>query len=148
MAREQDPTKTIAQECIGVRIRILNRVITRIYDDVLREHGITLAQLNILTATSLHGPLQPSRLVRILSIEKSTLSRNLRLMETNGWVRTRPGTGNTQNVQVTAAGRRLLRDAKPAWDDAQARTEELMGSRAVGALANVVSRISQDGESR
>ena len=87
-------TKEIAQaiagECIGVRVRMLNRMVTRIYDEMLRSHGIKFSQMNILTVVSLHGPIQPAQIGRILSIEKSTLSRNVRLMEDNGWIESLP----------------------------------------------------------
>ncbi len=136
--------ETIARDCIGVRIRLLNRVVTRLYDDALREHGLKLAQMNLLTAIALRGPIQPARLGRLLSLEKSTLSRNLRVLEANGWANTRAGVGNTNIVRATAAGKRLLGDTRPAWRKAQEQVRTLMGAPAVAALAEVVDRIWQD----
>ena len=46
----------IAQDCIADRMRLLNRVVTKIYDDALRSLGIRTGQLNILVVTA------PSRL--------------------------------------------------------------------------------------
>jgi hypothetical protein len=42
----------IAQDCIAVRMRLLNRVVTKIYDDALRPLGIKTSQLNILVVTA------------------------------------------------------------------------------------------------
>jgi hypothetical protein len=46
----KEASKRIARECIAVRVRLLNRVITSLYDDALRPLGITVSQLNLLVA--------------------------------------------------------------------------------------------------
>ncbi|HEY4769754.1 MAG TPA: MarR family transcriptional regulator, partial [Myxococcales bacterium] len=76
----------MASECLAVRVRRLGRVITRVYDAALAPHGVTIAQLNLLTAiVAADGP-RPTDLVRILDVEKSTLSRDLQRMEHLGWI--------------------------------------------------------------
>ena len=75
---------TIAAECIAVRLRMLNRVITRMYDDALRPLGLRSTQLNILVATAKLGVARPADLCDRLQIETSTLSRNVDRMKTNG----------------------------------------------------------------
>ena len=141
----QEATRTaraIAAECVGVRVRMLNRAMTRIYDDLLRPHGIKFSQMNILTVVTLHGPVQPVEVAHILSIEKSTLSRNVRIMEANGWVETLPGkTGNAQLLRTTRQGRRLLREAAPAWRVGQKRVKGILGQRATAALARAVDSL-------
>jgi DNA-binding MarR family transcriptional regulator len=129
--------RAIAAQCIGVRVRLLNRRVTRIYEGRLRPHGVTLAQLNILTAVTLLGPVRPAEIGRTLSIEKSTLSRNLRLMESRGWV----GFAADGTAHITAAGGRLLHDVAPAWQRAQKETEALLGRHAVSSIADVVDAL-------
>ena len=140
--------QTIAAECVGARIRILNRMMTRIYDDMIRSHGLKLSQMNILTVVTLRGPIQPAQVGRILSIEKSTLSRNVRLMEANGWIESLPGAGgNTHMLRVTRKGRRLLTKATPDWRRAQKRVTSLLGGRTTAALRRAVDRV-REAESR
>ena len=43
-----DAANLIAGQCLAVRVRLLNRTITAIYDDALRPLGLTVGQLNIL----------------------------------------------------------------------------------------------------
>ena len=81
---------TIAAECIAVRLRMLNRVITKIYDDALRPVGLRASQLNILVATATIGVAKPAMLCKALQIETSTLSRNLERMKANGWLEVVP----------------------------------------------------------
>jgi hypothetical protein len=80
----------IARECVGARIRMLNRKISRIYDEAVRPHGIKFSQMNILTMVALNEPVAPVDLVRVLELEKSTLSRNVALMEATDGSRASP----------------------------------------------------------
>ena len=126
--KTSDIAQQIADDCIGVRVRMLNRVVTRMYDDLLRPHGVRFSQMNILTVVSLQQPIQPSEVGKILAIEKSTLSRNLRLMEQNGWIASSPAAnGNGQLFTLTAEGRSLYRKAARAWQQAQSRLSDLWG---------------------
>ncbi len=42
----------VASECVAVRLRMLNRVITNIYDDALRPLDLKVSQMNILVAAA------------------------------------------------------------------------------------------------
>jgi len=46
----RDFARLMASECLAVRVRRLGRVVTRVYDAALAPHGVTIAQLNLLTA--------------------------------------------------------------------------------------------------
>jgi DNA-binding MarR family transcriptional regulator len=144
---KQDATRktaaSIADQCIGARVRMLNRMLTRIYEDALREYGIRFSQMNILTVIALRGPVQPADIVRILALEKSTVSRNAKLMESNGWIRSRPGEGNTQLLEITAAGARLYRKAAAAWEQAQENSAAILGDRATQAIRRAVDRLKE-----
>lgn len=122
MAKQQQNTteNTIAAECIAVRLRMLNRVITRVYDDALRPLGLRSTQLNILVATARLGVARPADLCDRLQIETSTLSRNVERMKTNGWLEVvDDADGRAQPIRLTRKGRGLLERAKPKWDTAQ-----------------------------
>ena len=135
--------QTIASDCVGARIRMLNRAISRIYDEEVRSHGIRFSQMNILTVVTLHGPIRPVDVGRLLSLEKSTLSRNVGLMEAKGWLASRSGEGNSRLLEVTARGRRLLKGAEPAWRAAQARVTALLGEAASAELRRAADRIGE-----
>lgn len=125
----------MAGECLGFRTRSLSRSITRLYDQALREHGITVAQYGLLAAILGHEPTRPSEISRALNLEKSTLSRNLRVMETNGWVEV--GTGESargQELRLTKNGKKLLRAAFPDWEEAQEDARSFLGGDVVDAL--------------
>ena len=132
----------IASDCIGARVRILNRAISRIYDEMIRPHGIKFSQMNILTVVTLRGPIQQKAVGQILSLEKSTLSRNVGLMETKGWLKSQAGEGNNRFLVVTPKGRDLLVSAAPDWAKAQEQVTTILGVQTAAELRQAADRLS------
>ncbi len=125
----------IAAECLAGRVRLLGRAITGIYDDALRPLGITAGQLNTLVFIAMKGPVAPGVLARRLSMEKSTVSRNLDRMRQHGWVKVSPGaSGNTRLVEIRAKGHSMIKRAHSCWSKAQTRAEHLLGTRGMQAV--------------
>ena len=138
----QDPAREIADSCIAFRVRLLNRAVTRIYDDVLREQGVTIAQVNLLVATSLLGEIRATDLSKRLSMERSTLSRNLeRLRDMELLEALDSEDARSQPFRATAQGKRLLKRILPAWREAQASAEELLGTSILSRLDAAAQRV-------
>src|SRR5262245_39206128 len=120
MDRPTSTIDTIARECIAVRLRLLNRVVTNFYDDALRPLGLKASQLNILIVTAKLGLARPAQICAILHLDPSTLSRNVERMRTHGWLEVVPEEdARAQPFRLTAQGKRLIEKAVPAWEQAQ-----------------------------
>jgi DNA-binding MarR family transcriptional regulator len=133
---------TIAGSCVAVRLRVLNRAVTAIYDDALRPCGLKVSQMNVLVALAVLGPSEPARLCDLLHLERSTLSRNVKRMRRQGWLQTEPGADARRHlVSVTTEGLALIERAKPAWDEAQTRAASLLGDDGRRIIVNVGSRL-------
>jgi DNA-binding MarR family transcriptional regulator len=133
---------TIARNCIAVRLRLLNRVVTNLYDDALRPLGLKVSQVNILVVTAKLGLAQPAQVCDILHLDTSTLSRNVERMRAKGWLEIVPGEdARTQPFRLTAQGKRLLERAVPAWEQAQHQAEELLGDDGIALLNKAASRL-------
>ena len=144
MAKKQQKNteNTIASECIAMRLRMLNRVATRIYDDALRSLGLRSAQLTILVAAAKLGVARPAELSERLQIEVSTLSRNLERMKDKGWLKVIPDEdGRAQPMRLTRKGRVLLERAKPKWDEAQLEIKKLLGANAFDTIEDAAQRV-------
>ena len=116
----QDSIDTIAGECIAVRMRMLNRVVTNLYDEALRPLGLKVSQMNILVAAGRMGTARPAEVCERLHLDVSTLSRNVERMKARGWLEVIPDEdGRAQPFRLTTQGRRLLEKAAPAWKKAQ-----------------------------
>ena len=132
-------------DCLGVRVRLLNRTITRIYDSAVRPHGLTVPQLNLLSAIQGAGPARSSDVAAGLSMEISTLSRNARLMEREGWISVeRAERGNGRLLSLTDAGERKIAEAAPAWRRAQAEARALLGEEGAHTIKRVVDGLWAD----
>ena len=137
-----DTANRLAHECIAVRVRLINRVITALYDEALRPHGLRISQANILAAIAHMGEVRPAEISLILRIEKSTLSRDVELMKQNGWVESDPPTGGrNQTIRLTTQGQKLLVKIQPSWERAQAQAKVLVGEDGEAALRQMASRL-------
>ena len=132
----------VVGECIAVRVRLINRVVTALYDEALRPHGLRVSQANILVAVAHWGEARPAAVCGMLRIEKSTLSRDVELMKKKGWLEAEPPSGGrNQRIRVTAAGSKLLEKTHPSWEQAQAEATLLIGADGVDALNRIAARL-------
>lgn len=140
---------TISRTCIAVRLRLLNRVVTKIYDDALRTLGLKVSQMNILIVTAKLGLARPAQMCEILQLDASTLSRNIRPLQANGWLEVAPeDDARVQPFRLTPQGKRLIEKAVPAWEKAQKEAAELLGNEGLAMLdraARKVRRFQADG---
>ncbi|WP_165220724.1 MarR family winged helix-turn-helix transcriptional regulator [Aquisphaera insulae] len=132
----------IAADCIAVRVRLINRVVTAIYDEALRPHGLRVSQANLLVGVARAGRARPVDLCRALRIDKSTLSRDVELLKRNGWLESDPpGGGRSQILRLTAEGTAILKRAEPDWNRAQEECGRLIGAPGVDALRSIAERL-------
>ncbi len=147
--RARQVGRLIASECLAVRVRRLERVISRIYDAALAEHGINIAQLNLLAAIAASDQGRPSDLTRLLDVEKSTLSRNLKRMEGLGWVHSDPAVPRRgRALRLTPAGSRMLINMLAVWEKAQAKAMEELGQRSFPQPHKLLSSFSPSRQNR
>ena len=126
---------TISRTCIAVRLRLLNRVVTNLYDDALRPLGLKVSQLNLLIVAARLGLARPAQVCKILHLDASTLSRNVKPLEAHGWLEVVPDEdARAQPFRLTPQGERLIKKAVPAWEEAQRRATELLGSEGIALL--------------
>lgn len=106
--------------CYCLAARRYARAITRLYEEKLRPHGLRATQFSVLAALALKGPTPVKELAEILGLERTTLTRIGAVLERNGWVRTAQSQDARERPsRLTAAGRRKLEAAFPAWKKAQ-----------------------------
>jgi DNA-binding MarR family transcriptional regulator len=128
--------RQMRQKCLAMRVRLINRIISRIYDDVLRPHGIKGSQMSILAAISASGRPGPSEICRMLHLDVSTLSRNVSRMKKKGWLKISPVKDRRAHVlHLTDAGNRMIVDAYSSWQVAQERVEKIIGADNTTAIS-------------
>lgn len=133
---DDDATGEMAAACIGARLRVINRVITGVYDDALKPFGIKISQVNILVVASQLEAATPSKVGSILKMDRSTISRNVERMKRKGWLKKAVATDDNRShlLKVTKKGERALKDILPAWRGAQRETIKILGKQTAGAI--------------
>jgi DNA-binding MarR family transcriptional regulator len=132
----------IASECVAVRLRMLNRVITNIYDDALRPLDLKVSQMTILVAAAKMGTARPTEVCERLHLDVSTLSRNVERMKARGWLEVVPDEdARAQPFRLTPKGKRLIEKAVPAWEEAQRRASELLGNEGISLLDKAARKV-------
>ena len=125
----------VVRDCIATRLRKSNRVVTKVYDDALRPYGLKVSQMAMLAVAEDRGLIRQSEVGAELQLDDSTLSRNLELMRTNGWLEeVSADDARVHSYRLTEAGRSLLDKAIPAWRGAQGEAQRLLGDAGVQAL--------------
>jgi DNA-binding MarR family transcriptional regulator len=116
--------------------------VTSLYDDALQPIGINLAQFSLLRHIERDEPISMTELGRKIELERSTVSRNVKVLEGMGLVET--GSGKDQReavVELTENGRRILEDGAPLWQGAQDRIEARLGTDAAAQLKELLQTL-------
>jgi DNA-binding MarR family transcriptional regulator len=134
------PVEELVHDCLAVRVRLIGRAVTAVYDGALERHGLTIAQVNLLAATGKAGPCSPSTLGAALQLEKSTVSRNLTLLLKHDWIQAVSSDGKgMRQVALTRAGRVKIESVMPEWRQAQRQAEELLGTTGMTAIREIAA---------
>jgi DNA-binding MarR family transcriptional regulator len=121
--------------CTSFNLRKAARTVTQFYDDALRGSGLKSTQFSLLAAASVAGAVPISRLAEEMAMDRTTLTRNLKPLETDGLLRIVAGADRrVRNVTVTPEGEALLQKAAPMWRDAQTRMIDKLGDERWGEL--------------
>ncbi|SFH57978.1 MarR family winged helix-turn-helix transcriptional regulator [Planctomicrobium piriforme] len=132
----------IRQTCMAARLRILNRVVTRYYEEELREFGVRITQINLLVVIAGSESMSPTRLSKILQLEKSTVTRDVAHLLRNGWVTQSMGENERARVlRITPVGMDVIESVQEGWNRAQARTEQLLGAEGVNLVEQLANRV-------
>ncbi len=138
-----EETKTAERECIGFRIRKLNRMVSAIYDSALASAGLKTSQFSVLVAVANRREARPAELTKLLQMDESTLSRNVERMCARGWLRLeRDEDHRSHLIEVTDKGHALIRKSLPAWRQAQEEVSHRLGADNVAALRSALRKLS------
>jgi DNA-binding MarR family transcriptional regulator len=112
-------------DCYCTQFRRSANTLTSIYDEALRPIGLKITQLSLLRALGRLGRATYTELAVESALDKTTISRNLKVLVNAGWVIVTPEEDARYKVaSLSKEGVKLLRRAQPYWRVAQERVEE------------------------
>lgn len=128
--------------CTGLRQAAL--AATQIYDDVLQPTGLKITMFRLLRRISEAGQPTISELARIVDLDRSTLGRNLKVLERLGYVQLAGGRDDRSKiVGLTARGKMRLEKALPLWTEAQRSMQSWLGDDRA-AVYRILSKINRE----
>jgi DNA-binding MarR family transcriptional regulator len=135
----------LAQEgssCVSFNIRKAARAVTQLYDEKMRPFGLRSTQLPILGKTLILEPVTVTRLAKATTTDRTTLTRNLKLLEKQGLIQVDMGHDRREReVRLTDRGRDVLAQVYPIWKEMQAGVAQRFGSERLARLLAELSAL-------
>lgn len=130
--------------CVLDNARKAARAVSRHYDRLARQAGMTAGQFSVLAAVK-RGPQRTTGdLADRLSMERTTFVRNIALLERKGLVSSsNSAAGRGKNYQLTGKGEEILEQAMPLWRKAQSDVMAHLGDDDFFRTINALKRLSQ-----
>ncbi|CAE6913737.1 MULTISPECIES: MarR family winged helix-turn-helix transcriptional regulator [Pseudomonas] len=106
--------------CLCTQLRRASRGVTRRYDDALAAVGLGAAQFSLLRHVQRLGQPSISALAEAMGLDRSTLGRNLRVLEEQALLQLSEARDlRAREVSLTDAGERRIAQALPLWEQVQ-----------------------------
>ena len=117
-------------DCLCTSLRRSARNISQIYSEHLQQSGekINANQVSILVLLSQIEKETISELSNKLKMERTTLTRNLKVLDKSGWIKNYSGTdGRMKFTKLSKRGNQVLGKILPYWKQAQNKTKKILG---------------------
>ncbi|MBB5518029.1 MarR family winged helix-turn-helix transcriptional regulator [Amphiplicatus metriothermophilus] len=128
--------------CLCFNLRKAARAATRALDAALKPVGLTATQFSALAVLRAMDEASVSRLAEAMGADRTTLTRNLAVMERDGLIAYRPSRDRRERrVALTARGRRAHERSLPLWAAFQARAVGRLGEKEAARLLAVLGAV-------
>ena len=135
----------VRRMCACDQLRRVTRGVTQVYDNALGPSGLRVTQLPIFVGLASEGDLPLTVLADGLALDRTTLTRNLRVLEDRGLIRTyeHEDDARVRMVSITLEGSRMLTTALERWAEVQEFVEERFGRDRLVALEDELAAFAR-----
>jgi len=127
------------QGCSNAKLRQFTRRVSQHYDQEMAQIGLKTTQYSLLSQVLHRGPIRPGDLAKAMTLDASTLTRNLKPLVASGWLSVGAGADSRSHlVSITEAGRAKRAEAQRRWKAAQDSLNQLLGVEQVLALHELI----------
>lgn len=132
----------MSSPCFCTVLRAATRRIAARYDAALAPVGVNIAQFSLLRTVARVEPATLTELGRRAELDRSTVGRNVRVLERQGLLALRRGEDQREAVVTLAAeGRRALAEGAPLWEAVQTELEAQLGAGPSGELRSLLEAL-------
>jgi len=131
-------------DCACAGVRRAARLVTQLYSQEIGP-AVEPTQFALLSAFRKRPGIGRPQLGRALGLDKTTLSRNLALMQRKGWITPSGGSlrARGKGYDVTRAGVEILAAATPGWNRAQDRLRSAFAPGEWETALKVLGRVAE-----
>jgi DNA-binding MarR family transcriptional regulator len=110
-------TMAVRDACLCLHVQRAARALARRFDEELRPVGLTHGQFSLLMSLNRPTPATMGEVTRVLAMDRTTLTANLKPLERRGLVTVAvdPDDRRGRRLALTPAGRDMLAAAVPIW---------------------------------
>ena len=132
----------VSATCTSNHLRQASRALTQFYAKMIRSSGLEPTQFTLLAGCAVAGRAPITLLADALVMDRTTLTRNLKLLEKQGLVTTLQGADRrVRMVELSPKGQRALTRALPLWKKAQAQIARELGQARLDHLLKDLSAV-------
>lgn len=103
-----------------MNIRWVSREVSRFYQNLIGQCGLNLTQYALLGSLKRYGPLTMNELSQASRLERTTLVRKLKPLQTEEFICIYTSDASKANlVAISDKGIKILEQADPYWDKSQ-----------------------------
>ena len=133
----------LASQCLCINLRRAARGVSRYYDGALDGFGINVAQYSLLSNLARLDQPSISSLAEAMGLDRSTLGRNLRVLEGEGLVALAEGEDlRNRIVELTEAGHARLAGGVAAWEGGEQRLIDKLGAEKRATLLALLDELA------
>ena len=128
--------------CLCLNIRRASRAVTEFYEKILEPSKLKVTQYSLLRHLEQVEPVPITELAKIMRIDRTTLSRNVKPLTEAGLIEVNSGQDpRSREVTLTKAGKLALRNATTLWDQAQNSLHEYLGEYDSRQFNHLISKL-------
>ena len=137
-------SRKTGKACVCFNLRKASRLLSQIYDQGLKPADLRVTQFSLLMATAGIEDTTIGKLALPLGMDRTTLSRNARILEKKGLVVIEEGEDRReQSIKLTEAGAVALRKALPLWEGIQESLASELGEERIKTLMEDLQILTQ-----
>ena len=130
--------------CYCVQFRRATRAVSELYAQALCPSGVTPCQFTILNTVSELQPCTTSTIAKRIGLDRTTLVRSLKPLIEKGLVKDMSQkSARDRQLCMSPEGDRILADALPRWNAAQALMEERVGADILAAVREIPGSLTK-----
>ena len=130
--------------CPAFNIRAASRIITQLFDEILKPSGMQITQFAVLVGVQILDTPSISKLARGLVMDRTTLTRGLKPLENEGLIKIVSGEDKrTRFVKITPKGKTVLQKTLPYWEKARTVVSEEFGQKHLDGLLKDLASVRE-----